>query len=179
MKAGARHVFTADNPCFGSYEEALRHVGTTSERYRGEVPVAEGSVRMFCAMVEDANPALWDREVAERVFGGPVAPPALIQGTVRPLPWRPSGVREHSLAVFAVPLPGTTLINVSTDAVHHRPFFVGETVTYFDEIVAVSAERTTRLGAGHFVTSVFHYLDADGEPIASITNVMFRFRVAT
>jgi uncharacterized protein len=48
-------------------------------------------------------------------------------------------------------------------------------VTYYDEVVDISPERTTRLGTGHFITTVFHYEDEAGEPIASITNVMFRF----
>ena len=59
-------------------------------------------------------------------------------------------------AVFAIPLPGRTLINVSTEAVHHRPFFVGETLSCYDEGVEISPERTTRLGTGHFITTVFH-----------------------
>jgi uncharacterized protein len=167
--------YTSVNPAIGTYEEALEHIGRTSRRYRGEVPVGEGAVKMFCAMVQDANPAYWDRELAQRIFGGPVAPPALIQGTVLPLPWTPTGAEPQALAVFSVPLPGRTLINVSTEAVHHRPYFVGETVTYYDEVVDISPERTTRLGTGHFITTVFHYEDEAGEPIASITNVMFRF----
>jgi acyl dehydratase len=175
MDSTTEQVFTSGHPAIGTYEEALTHVGATSARYQAEVPVAEGSVKMFCAMVEDANPVYWDRRLSERIFGGPVAPPALIQGTVLPLPWKPDGAQIQVLAVFAVPLPGSTLINVSTDAVYHRPFFVGETVTYYDEVVDISPERTTRLGTGHFVTTVFHYVDAADQPIASITNVMFRF----
>ena len=94
---------------------------------------------------------------------------------MQPLPWRPDGGAVQALAVFAVPLPGKTLINVSTDAVHHRPFFAGETISYHDEVVDISPERTTRLGTGHFITTVFHYCAGDGSAIADITNVMFRF----
>jgi acyl dehydratase len=173
--ASSEPAYTSDRPAIGSYQDALSHVGRTSPRYAGEVPVSEASVKMFCAMVQDANPAYWDREAAQHLFGGPVAPPALIQGTVLPLPWKPAGAQPQSLAVFAVPLPGSTLINVSTEAVYHRPFFAGETVTYYDEVVEISPERTTRLGTGHFITTVFHYEDEQQSPIATITNVMFRF----
>jgi len=168
-------TYTSDSPATGTYDDALASIGSTSPRYDGEVPISEGSVKMFCAMVQDANPAYWDRHIAEEIYGGPVVPPALVQGTVLPLPWKPQGANTQSLAVFAVPLPGRTLINVSTEAVYHRPFFVGETVTYFDEVIDISPERTTRLGTGHFVTTVFHYQDGSGDPIADITNVMFRF----
>jgi uncharacterized protein len=175
----AEPVYTSDRPAIGTYEEALAHIGRTSRRYVAEVAVSEGSVKMFCAMIQDPNPAYWDREVANRVFGGPVAPPALVQGTVLPLPWKPTADQPQSLAVFAIPLPGRTLINVSTEAVHHRPFFVGETLSCYDEVVEISPERTTRLGIGHFITTVFHCVDEAEEPIASITNVMFRFGAET
>jgi acyl dehydratase len=167
--------YTSSDVAVGTYEQALAHVGRRSSRYYGEVPVAEGSVKMFCAMVRDANPVYWDHGLAGEVFGGPVVPPALVQASVLPLPWKPSGHEPQALAVFAVPLPGRTLINVSTEAVHHRPFFVGETVSYYDEVAGISPERRTRLGAGHFLTTVFHYEDAEEKPIATVTNVMLRF----
>ena len=171
----AQRVYTSADPAIGTYEEALAHVGRRSRRYFGEVPVAEGAVKMFCAMVHDANPVYWDRGLSQEIFGGPVVPPALVQGTVLPLPWKPAGDEPQALAVFAVPLPGRTLINVSTDAVHHRPFFAGETVSYYDEILSISPRRETRLGAGHFITTVFHYDDAKEQPIATVTNLMLRF----
>lgn len=173
--AAGEPVYTSSAPAIGTYEEALTHVGRRSRRYYGEVPVSEGGVRMFCAMVQDANPVYWDHRAADQIFGGLVVPPALVQGTVLPVPWKPTGEEGQSLAVFAVPLPGRTLINVSTDAVHHRPFFVGERLSYYDEVLEVSPKRRTRLGTGHFVTTVFRYEDAEEKPIASITNVMLRF----
>lgn len=172
-------VYTSDHPAIGTYEQALTHLGRTSPRYRAELPVSEGSVKMFCAMIHDANPVYWDRQLARDVFGGPVAPPALVQATVLPLPWKPAAEPPQALAVFAVPLPGRTLINVSTDAINHRPFFVGEAVSYYDEVVDVSPERATRLGTGHFITTVFHYEGDGGGPIADVTNVMFRFGETT
>ena len=101
-------VHTSSNPAVGTYDEAVAHVGRRSPTYVADVPVGEGSVAMFCAMIEDANPIYWDRELAQQIFGGPVAPPALVQGTVLPLPWRPDGARSQNLAVFQVPLPGRT-----------------------------------------------------------------------
>lgn len=168
-------AYTSDRPAIGEYTEALTHLGRRSARQVADVPIGEGSVKMFCAMVRDPNPAYWDATAAQEIWGGQVAPPALVQATVLPLPWTPGRAWQPALAVFAVPLPGRTLINVSTETVHHRPFFVGETLSYYDEVVAISPERSTRLGTGHFLTSVFHYEDGNGEPVATVTNVMFRF----
>ena len=167
--------YTSDRPAVGTYAEALEHVGAVSPTYAAEVPASEGSVKMFCAMVQDANPVYWDAQVADDVFGGAVVPPALIQSLVLPLPWKPGAVVPQAMAAFAVPLPGKTLINVSTDAVYHRPVRVGERITFYDEVVEVSEERVTRLGRGHFLTTVFHYEDQSGDPVATITNVMLRF----
>ena len=72
----AEPVYPSDRPAIGTYEEALAYIGRTSMPYAAEVAVSEGSVKMFCAMIQDPNPAYWDRGVANRVFGGPVAPPA-------------------------------------------------------------------------------------------------------
>lgn len=171
----AAESYTSDRPAIGEYAEALTHIGRRSPRHVADVPISEGSVKMFCAMIQDPNPAYWDASTAREVWEGQVVPPALVQAAVLPLPWTPDGARQPALAVFAVPLPGRTLINVSTEAVHHRPFFVGETLSYYDEVVAISPERTTRLGRGHFITTVFHYEDRHGLPVATVTNVMFRF----
>lgn len=171
----AAETYTSDRPAIGEYTEALTHIGRRSPRHVADVPISEGSVKMFCAMIRDPNPAYWDATTAQQIWDGQLVPPALVQAAVLPLPWTPHGTRQPALAVFAVPLPGRTLINVSTEAVYHRPFFVGETLSYYDEVVAISPERTTRLGSGHFITTVFHYEDHDRLPVATVTNVMFRF----
>ena len=56
----AEPVYTSDRPAIGTYEEALAHIGRTSRRYVAEVAVSDGSVKMFCAMVQDPNPAYCD-----------------------------------------------------------------------------------------------------------------------
>lgn len=175
---GSDQVFSSARPAIGTYEEALTHVGRKSQRYSADTPLSESRTKMFCAMVEDPNPAYWDEEIARRIFGGPIVPPALVQSIFFPLPWKPGGAPRPSLAVWAVPLPGRTLINVSSDSVHHRPFFVGDLLSYYDEILEVSPERNTRLGPGHFVTSAWHVEAADEEPVATIVNVVLRFGVA-
>lgn len=172
---GPHQGFTPDKPAIGTYEQALHHVGRKSARYFADAPISEATVKMFCAMVEDPNPVYWDPATAQRIFGGPIAPPALVQSIFFPLPWRPGGAERPSLAAWAVPLPGRTLINVDSDAVHHRPFFIGDTLSYYDEILSVSPERHTRLGVGHFVTSAFHIEDADERAVSTVVNTMLRF----
>ena len=82
---------------------------------------------------------------------------------------------ELESMVMDLPLPGTTLINVSTDIVYHRPIYQGETLSFWDEAVEISDEKETRLGVGCFVTTVGHFQNQNGEPVATATNVQFRF----
>jgi acyl dehydratase len=74
-----------------------------------------------------------------------------------------------------VPLPGTSMINVSTDVRHHRPIEVGTQLSVSFELRDVSEEKRTRLGVGHFVTTVAHYEDEAGRAVASSTAVLFRY----
>jgi hypothetical protein len=52
---------------------------------------------------------------------------------------------------------------------------VGETLNFWDVATEISAEKTTRLGTGHFVTTVATYQNEAGETVATCTNVQFRF----
>jgi hypothetical protein len=47
-----------------------------------------------------------------------------------------------------------------------------------EEVVSVSPEKTTRLGAGHFIETRETYYRDDGTVIAICTNTLFRFTPA-
>jgi acyl dehydratase len=64
---------------------------------------------------------------------------------------------------------------VSTETLYHRPAYVGETLNFWDVATEISEEKTTRLGVGHFVTTVATYQNEAGEKVATCTNVQFRF----
>lgn len=140
-------------------------------------PVEAGRVADFCSLVGDANPCYWDPAVATARFGGPVAPPATLMVWRFPAPWNPAGRPAHGpLIGLEVPLPVDDLINVSTETQVHAPIRVGARLTYRERVVAVSAEKRTALGPGHFVTTEFEAVDNTGTTIATNRNVMLRFR---
>src|ERR1700684_3421403 len=57
---------------FGTYDDAARMVGTCTEpRFAGSA-VSAARIQHFAAMVRDANPAYWDPDFAQRVWGGVV-----------------------------------------------------------------------------------------------------------
>ena len=80
MTAGIRYEFA-----FGTYEDALRMVGVRSEPRFARTAVSASRIQHFASMVQDGNPSYWDAEFATDVWGGLVAPPALlIFGTRHP-----------------------------------------------------------------------------------------------
>jgi uncharacterized protein len=164
---------------FGTYEEALRMVGTTTEpRFAGAV-VSAARIQHFAAMVHDANPSYWDEQFATQVWGGLVAPPALLMGLLIPPPWLPTGQAPVPSIAIRVPLPGTTFINASNEVEILSPILEGDRLSVVEELVSVSPEKRTRLGVGHFVETRDTYLRGGGAAVAINRNTLFRFTPTT
>lgn len=150
---------------FGTGDEGMGWVGRRGQR-RAEVPVNDAMIRTYCALVEDANPDYWDRRLA---------PPGMLMAWLMPLPWRPgSAHRRIGLFALEVPLPGHHIINVSTDTELCAPLRVGDHVEATEEIVEVSPPKRTRLGEGHFITTVTDFRAGD-RPVARNTNLLYRY----
>jgi acyl dehydratase len=159
----------------GTYEDAVKMIGVQQEVRFGEAPVSWALIKAFAAMIEDPNVTYWDEERARQLWGSVVAPPGMLHAWVMPLLWRPEGKDERTALAARVPLPGTSLINVSTDVEYFRPVRVGETINVVETLVSVSEEKATRLGVGHFVTSVAVYRNGEGAKIADYYNTLYRF----
>jgi acyl dehydratase len=162
---------------YGSYEDARAMVGTRMPSRAVDFPVGSAMVRTFCALVEDPNPHYWDDAASEQTWGRRVSPPGMLPVWSMAMPWTPQAGRVQGSVSLApnVPLPGTSMINVSTDVRHHRPIEVGTQLSVSFELRDVSEEKRTRLGVGHFVTTVAHYEDEAGRAVASSTAVLFRY----
>jgi acyl dehydratase len=158
----------------GTYEDALAMVGHRTEPEIAQVPVELGQVKAFAALLEDPNPCYWDSEVSQRIWGTQIAPATLVMASFSPLRWHPAE-RPKAILSTRVPLPGTTIINVASTQRYHRPIRVGDRFTVVQEVTNVSPLKRTRLGAGHFVTTVATYRDADGEIVATNENTLYRY----
>lgn len=162
-------------PTQGTYEQAKALLGKRSPVNFGTHPVSEVRIAQFCTLIEDGNASYWDPAQSARIWGRPVAPPAMLQTWTMPLPWLPDRKVELDFMLMKLPLPGTTIINVSTETIYHRPIYVGETLNFWDVATEISERKETRLGVGHFVTTVASYQNEAGEQVATSTNVQFRF----
>ena len=150
-------------------------VGVRSEPRIAGTVVSAARIQHFAAMVRDGNSAYWDDDFAKRVWGGLVAPPALLMGLLIPPPWLPGGKPMFASIAVRVPLPGTTIINASNEAEFLTPIVEGDRLSVVDEVVSVSAEKRTRLGVGHFVATRETYRRGDGTAVAINRNTLFRF----
>ncbi len=160
---------------FGSYDDALAMVGATTEPRTAGTVVSAARIQLFAAMVRDGNPAYWDSGFATRVWGGLLAPPALLMGWLIPPPWLPTGEPPVTSIALRVPLPGTTFVNAANDVEFPQPISEGDRLTVVEEVVSVSVEKQTRLGSGHFVETRDTYHRDDQTVVARSTNTLFRF----
>ena len=161
VSTGIRYEFA-----FGSYEDALQMVGVRSEPRFAGTAVSAARIQHFAAMVRDPNPAYWDEEFAKRVWGGFVAPPALLMGWLIPPPWLPTNRPPVPSIAIRVPLPGTTFVNASNEVEFFTPILEGDRLHVIEEVVSVSPEKETRLGVGHFIETCdeFHRADSTRLP---------------
>jgi acyl dehydratase len=171
VSKGIRYEFA-----FGTYEDALRMVGTRTEpRYAGTA-VSGARIQHFASMVHDANPAYWDVDFASETWGGGlVAPPAMLMGWLIPPPWLPTELPPTPSIAIRVPLPGTTFVNASNDVEFPETIVEGDHLHVVEEVVSVSPEKRTRLGAGHFIETCDQFHRADGTLVAINRNTLFRF----
>jgi len=160
----------------GSYEEGLTHIGRPSEPRFAELPVNEAMVRQFVSAVRDPNPLYWDQELATQVCGSGVAPPAMLTAWVTPQNWRPDYVADPAAALLvAVPLPGDSMINISSEIEFFDHLRIGDRLNVVEEVESISEEKQTRVGPGHYLTVVGRFRRESGELVALQRNVMLRF----
>jgi hypothetical protein len=160
----------------GTYEEARSWVGRKSAARVCENVVDWSQIKAYCAAIEDANPIYWDESVARDLRGGITAPPGMLLVWLMELPWRPGGPRAASSFALEVPLPGDTLINVSTESEFFAPIRLADQLHVQEEVESISSEKRTTLGVGHFITTLTVFWNQHGERVATNRNVLFRFR---
>ncbi|GCD44290.1 DNA-binding protein [Streptomyces paromomycinus] len=131
----------------------------------GKDPVNEPMIRHWCEAMGDTSPA----------YQGPdaVAPPTMLQAwTMGGLSGHPGRSAAHEELFALLDEAGCTAV-VATDCEQEylRPLRPGDRITFDSVIESVSPRKTTKLGAGYFVTTRMD-VRADGEPAGT-----HRFRI--
>ena len=133
--------------------------------------------RHWCEMVEDANPIYFDESLANGTWlKKPFAPPTMLYTWSRPPVWPEL---ETVTALGALQIEGcdaTLAVNATQE--YERPLRYGDTLTVTSRISAISDEKTTRLGTGHFITTTDMFRDQNNEVVGTHNFTVFRYRPA-
>lgn len=160
----------------GTYDEGLAWVGRVTEPRAADRDVELGAGLIFASSVQDGNALWWDAQVAQRVAGGRVVPPATLLSWLTPLNWHPDRETDGGAALTtAVPLPGDSMINISSDIEFFDHLRVGDRYQVVEKVEAVSELKRTAAGPGHFLTVSATFTRESGEVVAVQRNVMLRF----
>ncbi len=149
-------------------------------------PVNLPMIRHWCDAVDDRNPVYTDPAFAERsLHGGIVAPPTMLQAwTMRGL--LPKEVREaqNLTGVFSAlrildEAGFTSVVATNCTQTYTRYLRPGDLLSAETVIEAISEEKQTALGTGHFVTQRTLYRDQHGEVVANMSFRLLKFRPPT
>jgi uncharacterized OB-fold protein len=156
-------------------------VGRSSPFNEARDPVNEAMIRHWCDIIDDHNPVYTDPAfAAASVFGGIVAPPAMLDVWDKPGlhmvrdPNNPQSAALTALEEFGF----TSTVAVNSELELARYLRPGEMVHSTLTLESVSEEKHTGLGVGHFVTSRLTYLVGD-EPVGSVLFRVLKFKPGT
>ena len=138
--------------------------------------VNEAMAGFWCEMVEDPNPIYFDEGYArptwlEHTF----APPVMLVTWGRPRVW-PEEERPESmfLRLQFAGYPGTLAVNATQES--FLPLRYGDTLTMTNQIASISEEKTTRVGTGHFVTTLDTFRNQFGQVVGTHAFTFFTYR---
>ena len=136
-----------------------------------EVNVA--TIRHWCEAIGDTN---------ERYQGNdPVAPPTMLQAWVMhgmKGPTRDPNSPYEQMNELLFERGFTSVVATNSEQTYERDLRPGDQLTMRTTIEAISPEKTTGLGTGHFITTRQDYHDQDGELVGSMLFRIIRFRPA-
>jgi uncharacterized protein len=165
------------------YEQLQAIVGTSNgSPTKGQYPVNEPMIRHLVEALGDDNPIYVDEEAAKAAgHEGIVAPPTMLQV------WWMRGLRggrpeggAFSTALQLLDEAGfTSTVAVNCEQEYLRYLRPGDEITVSGFLDAVSEEKTTGLGVGHFVTSREEALDQNGELVGVHLWRILKFKPGT
>ena len=159
-------------------EEQRALIGVESKPRPYGVVINESMARHWTEMVEDANPIYFDEAHARGTWlGGTIAPPTMLATWgMGPGPPRPRPAPEQDRSP-RLQFEGMTAA-IATNAIDEylRPLRYGDRLTVSGMTESVSEEKRTRLGVGHFVTTVSIYRNQHGEVVARHGFRVFHYR---
>ena len=157
-------------------DEQTALVGKESPARPAPYAVNHAMARFWCEMVEDPNPIYFDEDYARSTWlEAPFAPPAMLFTWGMQPVW-PEEVRHESM-IARLSLPGcTTTLAVNATQEYLLPIRYGDILTVTNQIASIGEEKTTRLGSGHFVTTLDTFRNQHNEAAGRHSFTLFIYR---
>ena len=173
-------AMTPDTGALLAHLEPL--VGTEGPPTVPRHPVNEPMIAHWCDAMGDENPLYADETFAAGTFhGGIVAPPAMLDV------WDRAGLKQErsaesprGRALGLLEAEGfTSVVAVNSELELVRYVRPGESLSNVEVLDAVSDEKVTGLGVGHFVTTRHRYATAAGEHVGDLLFRVLKFKPGT
>ncbi len=152
-------------------------IGKETKPRRAPYTVNPAMARFWCEMVEDPNPIYFDEAYARTTrLGGSFAPPAMLF-TWGMAPVWPEEEGESPISELQLEnCPATIAVNSIQE--YAMPIRYGDTLTLTSQISSIGEEKTTRLGTGHFVSTLDTFRNQHGQVVGTHTFTLFIYRPA-
>ncbi len=160
-------------PVITAKQRAL--IGKESAPQPLSTPINEPMARHWSEMVEDPNPIYFDEAYARTTWlQGTFAPPAMLYTWARPPVW-PEVSSESPMSQLALEdCPVVVAVNAVQE--YFMPLRYGDTLTATSQLSSVSDEKTTRLGTGHFVSTLDTYRNQFDQVVGTHSFTFFAYR---
>jgi uncharacterized OB-fold protein/acyl dehydratase len=150
---------------------------------RGADEVNQPMIRHWVEAVGDHNPVYVDPDAAAKsTHGEIVAPPVMLQAWVmrgvRPRPTS-GGSPQDELMRLLDDAGFTSVVATNCEQEYQRYLHLGDHLSTTTTIEAVSDEKTTGLGVGHFVTTRVDYRTDDNELVGTMRFRILKYKPGT
>ena len=149
-------------------------IGHESQPRPAPYAINEAMAHFWCEMVEDPNPIYFDEAYARSTWlEEPFAPPAMLFTWGMQPVWPES---QHESMIGRLQLPGcaaTLAVNATQE--YLLPLCYGDRLTITNQIASIGEEKKTRLGSGHFVTTLDTFRNQRGEIAGTHSFTLFMY----
>ncbi|MCG8632342.1 MAG: MaoC family dehydratase N-terminal domain-containing protein [Desulfobacterales bacterium] len=153
----------------GIYDDIKAMTGRESKPHFGADRVNPAMIRHWCEAMEDGNPLYTDEAFAGKSkYGAIVAPPQMVMTYTMPPLW-PKAERELDPFARAIAMLQEEgyfgIIATTTSYEFFKPLELNNRISQKIKLSAVSPEKKTRIGTGHFLTAEQTYANEAGDVI--------------
>lgn len=163
--------------------ELEQYIGREAGPFLAWDEVNAPMIRHWCEAMGDNNPVYTNDEAARAAgFDGIVAPPTMLQAwsMVGFAGQRPPGSASEGAFSTVIDLLGKAgyagVVAVNCEQEYQHYLKPGDRIYYRAQLESVSAEKTTALGVGFFVTELSTYYNQHDEVMGSMRFRVLRYR---